>query len=68
MVMKKWKKGVSVDTSGGVRKMEWFMRRGRREAATIKYGEKEESELEWDSDLWKRDGWRQKEKNEKSDE
>lgn len=56
------------DTSGGgVRKMEYFMMRSRWEAAT-KYGEKEDSELEWDSELWKRYGGRQREKNEKSDE
>lgn len=50
------------DTSGGVRKMEYFMRRSRWEAATIKYGEKEESEIEWASELQKSDGGRQKEK------
>lgn len=42
---------MSADTSGGgVRKMEYFMR-GRWEGATIKYGETDESELEWDSEL-----------------
>lgn len=59
--MKLWGKVMSADTSGGgVRKMEYFMS-SRWEEATIKYGEKEEGELDWDSELWKRDGGRQKE-------
>lgn len=60
---------MNADTSGGgVRKMKYFMRTSQWEAATIKYGEKEESELEWDRELLK-ERWRETErkKNEKSD-